>query len=112
MNEYQGLSVRSVYLPLQYSKGSWIAELVRPNPKYDFRIKGSKPSTIDEVPVCEIYQDVREAREIISYLRLKGEDIPSDIIKNFNSLSKIVRQIPFKVQKHSERILPKLNISF
>ena len=112
MREYQGLSLLSVYLPLQHSKGGWVAELLRPNPKYDPAKNNSDPFIIERVSVDEIHQASLELFDIITEAKLTGRELPKDITENFESITDIVRQIPGKVQKHSERILPRLNISF
>lgn len=72
----------------------------------------SKPFIIERVSVDEIYRDSREMMDMIREAKITGKGLPGDVIKNFDGITNIVRQIPGKVQKYSERILPRLNISF
>ena len=53
-----------------------------------------------------------DKEKIIREAKLRGKELPKDIVENFNSLRDIVEQIPNKVYKHSERIIPKEYLSF
>jgi len=112
MIEYQRLSLLSVYLPLDHNRGGWVAEFARPKPRYDPTKSNSDSFTIERIPVGEINQDLFELRGIIREAKLRGKELPKDIVENFNSLRDIVEQIPNKVYKHSERIIPKQYLSF